>query len=88
MPRDYRESQFYDEPKIHRSIWITPVTWDWLDAIAKSKGYSRSELIEQAARQGVAFKDVSSAAETISPLPLSTLLRIQLEQQQARRSDP
>ena len=53
MPRDYSKSQFHEEPKRQRTVYFTDAAWDAIEAIAAPKGYSRSELLEQAARQSV-----------------------------------
>jgi hypothetical protein len=41
-----------------RTICLTDAAWDAIEAMAAPKGYSKSELIEQAVRQRVKFEDV------------------------------
>ncbi len=45
------KNTLHGESKKRTAIWITPSTLEYLDKLAVSKGYSRSELLEQAARQ-------------------------------------
>jgi predicted transcriptional regulator len=55
--------QIPDDNKRQHSIYLTDAAWDAIEAMAAPKGYSKSELIEQAVRQQVKLQDVLPARD-------------------------
>jgi hypothetical protein len=47
------KNTLHGESKKRTAIWLTPSMLEYIDYLAAAKGYSRSELLEQAARQHI-----------------------------------
>jgi len=50
-----------DQPRRPRTVYLTDAAWEAIEAMGARKGYSRSEMIEQAVRQNVAMYETLPA---------------------------
>ncbi|MEG5175208.1 hypothetical protein [Microcoleus sp. B3-D7] len=66
----------YEEPKKQRNIQVTSAGWEGFRAIARERGLSLSELIEQIGRRKITLTDVEEQSRKQPTANLSGMGRL------------